>query len=127
MLSERSISRRARSINVTREFRKGEVHIAKKKLIGWGARILEGRTAMLRKAGRKMTQGDLGKAAGVSAQQISRYEAEVDEPSYDTWVRLGKALLMTPGDLVFGNTHVPIEEGVEQPVQSPTRSRRSLG
>lgn len=81
---------------------------------------------MLRKAGQKMTQADLGEAVGVSAQQISRYEAEVDEPSYSTWVGLAKALLMTPGELMFGHTYVPLEEGMEIPVLSPTRSRRKV-
>ena len=99
--------------------------LVKKRLVGWGGRILEGRTAMLRKKGQKMTQGDLAALVGVSAQQISRYEAETDEPSYDTWVRLGQALLMTPGELMFGNTHLPPEEGMERPVLSSHRKRKA--
>lgn len=98
----------------------------RKKLIGWGARILEARTAMLRKRGRKMTQAELGKAVGLSPQQIGFYESETNEPGYDTWVGLAKALLMTPGELMFGHTYVPVEEGMEVPVLSPTRSRRKV-
>jgi transcriptional regulator with XRE-family HTH domain len=73
---------------------------------------------MQRKAGRKLTQAELADAAGVSHQQISRYEAEADEPSYDTWVKLARALMTTPGELMFG---IPIEEGQEVPSPRPTR------
>ena len=78
--------------------------------MGWGSRIGEGRAAMQRKAGHKWTQLELAGAVGVSHQQISRYEAEADEPSYETWVKLAEALLVTPGELMFG---LPIEEDAE--------------
>lgn len=71
-----------------------------------------------------MTQGELAALVGLSAQQISRYEAEVDEPGYMTWVRLAKALQITPSALLFGNSHVPIEEGVEVPVERPTQTKK---
>ena len=79
---------------------------------------------MRRKVGVKWTQGDLGKAVGVSAQQISRYEAETDEPSYETWVRLAGALLTTPGELMFG---IPIEEGVDRPLGASRTPKRRKG
>lgn len=102
VLQQQTISRRARRMHVTRELRKG-FFLAKKKLAGWGFRILEGRTAMKRKAGVKWTQADLGKAVGVSAQQISRYEAETDEPGWDMWRKMARALLIEdPGELAFG-------------------------
>lgn len=89
-------------MHATHELRKGNF-LAKKKLAGWGVRILEGRTAMKGKVGVKWTQADLGKAVGVSAQQISRYEAETDEPGWDMWRKLAKALLIDdPGELAFG-------------------------
>lgn len=76
-----------------------------KKKQGWGARILEARTAMLRKRGRKMTQGELGDAVGVSATQIGFYESETNEPSWDMWRKMAKALLIAdPGELAFGST-----------------------
>lgn len=93
-------------MHVTREFRKGNF-LAKKKMAGWGVRILEGRTAMKGRVGAKWTQADLGKAVGVSAQQISRYEAEIDEPSWDMWRKMAKALLIPdPGELAFGTREV---------------------
>lgn len=64
---------------------------------------------MLRKAGAKMTQAALGELVDVSAQQISRYETETDEPSYDTWRKLGKALRMDPGELMFGVRETPVD------------------
>lgn len=89
-------------MNATLELRKGHF-LAKKKQAGWGVRILEGRTAMKGKVGVKWTQGDLGRAVDVSAQQISRYENEVDEPSWDMWRKMAKALLISdPGELAFG-------------------------
>lgn len=59
---------------------------------------------MLRKRGRKMTQQELGAAVDVSAAQIGFYESETNEPSWDMWRKLAKALLITdPGDLAFGS------------------------
>ena len=102
MLHQQTISRRARRMHVTRELRKGDF-LAKKKKAGWGVRILEARTAMKGKAGVKRTQADLGKAVHVSPQQISRYEDEIDEPSWDMWRKMAKALLIAdPGELAFG-------------------------
>lgn len=86
------------------ESRKGILLAAKRKLAGWGSRIGEARAAMKRKVGRKWTQTDLGAAVGVSYQQISRYESEDDEPKWDMWRKMAKALLIDdPGDLAFGS------------------------
>lgn len=77
--------------------------MAKKKLVGWGARIYEGRAAMRSKRGRKMSQEELGAAAGVSYQMIGFYESETYEPSWETWTKMAKALQMEPGELAFGS------------------------
>lgn len=94
-------TRRARIIEVTLGFRKGQL-LAKKKA-GWGVRIFEGRAAMRGKRGRKMTQAELGDAVGVSATQIGFYESETNEPNWAMWTKLAKALLIDdPGELAFG-------------------------
>lgn len=55
------------------------------------------------KRGRKMSQAELGEAVGVSPQQIGFYESETNEPSWDMWRKLAKALLIPdPGELAFG-------------------------
>lgn len=83
---------------------------------------------MLRKRGRKMTQAELGKAVGFTPAVIGFYESETNEPNYDTWRKLAKALLTTPGELMFGNSaDVPIEENAEQPSERPTRKRKRSG
>lgn len=84
----------------------------KKRLAGWGGRIIEARAAMQRKAGRKWTQKDLGDAVNLSAQQISRYESETDEPKWDMWRKMAKALLIPdPGELAFGSTERERDRG----------------
>jgi DNA-binding XRE family transcriptional regulator len=58
---------------------------------------------MQRKKGRKWTQADLADAVDLSPQQISRYESETDEPKWDMWRKMARALLIEdPGDLAFG-------------------------
>jgi DNA-binding XRE family transcriptional regulator len=39
----------------------------------------------------------------VSAQMIGFYESETHEPSWTTWVKMAKALMMEPGALAFGS------------------------
>lgn len=111
-----SHTRRTGILHVTLESRKGDFLAAKKRKAGWGARILEGRTAMLRKAGAKMTQKELGKLVELSHQQIGRYESETDEPGYDTWLKLAGALLIAPGELVFGDQYNRIPLPATQPL-----------
>lgn len=77
---------------------------AKKKLAGWGARIYAARAAMREKTGAKMTQKDLGDLVGVSDAQIGYYESETNEPKWEMWVKLGKALREDPGLLAFGSS-----------------------
>lgn len=76
---------------------------------------------MLRKAGAKMTQAELGETVGVSAQQISRYEAETDEPNYATWRKLARALRMDPGELMFGIEDTPVDDLVDDPADDRKR------
>lgn len=87
---------------------------------------------MRRKVGRKWTQSDLGSAVGVSPQQISRYESEEDEPKWEMWKKMAKALRFTnPGELVFGESRVEIPQEPEQPIpvelQKSTKRRRQNG
>lgn len=116
-----SHTRRTRTVHVTLESRKGEVLAAKKKagkkrLVGWGPRILLGRTAMRGKDGSKVTQKGLAKLVGLSHQQIGRYESETDEPGYDTWLKLSMALQIAPGPLVFGDQCNRIQLPPTQPL-----------
>lgn len=59
---------------------------------------------MRAKRGQKMTQQQLGDAVGVSAQQIGFYESETNEPNWEMWRKLAKALQIDdPGELAFGS------------------------
>jgi hypothetical protein len=50
-----------------------------------------------------MTQDRLGAMVGVSGSQIGFYESETNEPEWEMWRKLAKALLIpNPGDLAFG-------------------------
>lgn len=51
---------------------------------------------------RKMTQEQLGLAAGLDAAVISRIEAGQREPRVNNIVRIAKALDTPPGDLFVG-------------------------
>lgn len=88
---------------------------------------------MRRKVGRKWTQSDLGIAVGVSPQQISRYESEEDEPKWEMWKKMAKALrYANPGELAFGEARVEIPLEPEQPVpvelrKPATKRRRQNG
>lgn len=101
----------ARILQAHLGLRKGQFLAKKKKLVGWGARIYEARAAMRGKRGRKMTQEELGDAADVSPQMIGFYESETNEPSWNTWVKMAKALLIDPGELAFGSRERKGERG----------------
>jgi len=72
-----------------------------------------------------MTQAELGEAVGVTPAQIGFYESETNWPGYDAWVKMAKVLRMAPSELLFGNTHVPIEEGVERPVEPKRKQQKA--
>lgn len=78
---------------------------------------------MLRKRGRKMTQAELGEAVGFTPAVIGFYGSETNEPSYDTWVAMARALMTTPGELMFG---LPIEADAE-PLGAATTQKRQKG
>ena len=53
-----------------------------------------------------MTQGELGKAVGVSNNTISRYETSIREPTIAMWEKLASVLNVTPEYLV-GWSNIP--------------------
>lgn len=49
---------------------------------------------------RLLTQAQLGKAAGVNRDQVSRIERDEVEPRFSTIKKLAKAMDVTPGELL---------------------------
>ncbi|MCA1920969.1 helix-turn-helix domain-containing protein [Buttiauxella noackiae] len=62
-----------------------------------------GQRVLLRRKEMKLTQRDLGKAAGVSYATISLWESGTTEPSGKNLHTLAKALQCTPTWLLFGD------------------------
>jgi transcriptional regulator with XRE-family HTH domain len=66
---------------------------------GDGAGVTLGRVLAAVRSAHGWTQADLARASGVDKAQISRYERDVDQPSYRTQTALLEALRVSPGQL----------------------------
>ena len=91
-------------------------------------RLFQARLAYSAEKGRQVTQAELADLAGVSTAAWSTWEADRSQPPLDTIGKVARVLGVDPGWLAFGTqartTGLPIEEGVEKPLERPTRAKK---
>jgi transcriptional regulator with XRE-family HTH domain len=115
-------------------------------LNSFGKRLRIARLGALERVGREISQVALGERIGVSSQAVSAWEGDVSPPTVEMVAKLALELGVTPGWLAFGQeprypaakeltgkgraqrhagkTGLPMEEGVEKPLERPMRAKR---
>lgn len=91
-------------------------------------RLKQARLDKASREGREVRQVDAADEMDVSRSAYNQWESGATEPkSRAVYERVAKYMGVDPGWLAFGTVRLPIEEGVDVPVPSPTRSRRKQG
>jgi transcriptional regulator with XRE-family HTH domain len=92
-------------------------------------RVTLGRVLAALRSAHGWTQADLAAASGVDKAQISRYERDVDRPSYRTQQALFEALHVSPGELHRLQAtldRIVTGQGHAEPVSTLSRAGLSL-
>lgn len=68
----------------------------------FGKRVLQARLSLSARLGRQVTQGEVAAKMGVTGVTVSRWEADLKEPTLETIAKLAKVLGVEPSYLAFG-------------------------
>lgn len=84
-----------------------------------------GTTISRLRAEKKLSQGDLADALGVSRQSVSKWETDASVPELDKLVKLSQLFGITLDELVMGETS-PEPEAIPAPVVQPVPAPRQM-
>lgn len=84
-----------------------------------------GTTISRLRAEKKLSQGDLADALGVSRQSVSKWETDASVPELDKLIKLSQLFGITLDELVMGETS-PEPEAIPPPVVQPVPAPRQM-